>query len=93
MRLLLIAMLALQPATLIYMLQEDSGITLGVQIGNVIYSAEFPPQAVKPGSIHEGEQVRAEVKDGMLIVRLKNGKKMTDRVIRIQRILSHPLPD
>ena len=74
------------------MLQEDSGITLGVQMGNVIYSAEFPRQAVKPDSIHEGEQVRAEVKHGMLTVQLGNGKKATARVIRIQRILSRPLP-
>ena len=93
MRFLLIAMLALQSATLIYMLQEDSGITLGVQIGNVIYSAEFPQRTVKPDSVHEGEQVWAEVKNGMLTVRLKNGKKATARVIRIQRILAHPLPD
>ena len=90
MHLLLIAILAFQAATVVDV-DTNSQVTLGGANGR----CEQPsfPHELKPDSMPEGEHVRAEVKHGMLTVQLKNGKKATARVIRIQRILSHPLPD
>ena len=78
---------------LIYVLQQDSGITLGVQVGNVIYSAEFPRRALKGENLLEGSQIQAEVKDGKMIFHQTHGKTVTARIIWVQRSLAHPFPD
>jgi hypothetical protein len=59
MRWISIGLFVLHSATLIYVLQQDSGIKLGVQVGNVIYSAEFPRRALKPENLIEGTQIHA----------------------------------
>ena len=92
MRLLLIAIPALQAATVVDV-ETNSQVTSAQQMGDVIYTAEFSPSALKPGSIHEGERVRAGVKHGMLTVQLKNGKKATARIIRYSEFLVRPFPD
>ena len=91
MRCFVIAVLALRAAT-DFDVYVDSRVTLALQIGDVIYTAEFSPHELNPDSIHEGEQVRAEVKHGRMTVQLKNGKRATARIIRVQRTLVHPLP-
>jgi hypothetical protein len=92
MRWISIGLFVLRSATLIYVLQQDSGITLGVQVGNVIYSAEFPRRALKQENLVEGSQIQAEVKDGKMTIRLRE-RKISGRVIQVQRVLVHPLPD
>jgi hypothetical protein len=47
MRWISIGLLALRSVTLIYVLQQDAKIMLGIQVGNVIYSAEFPRRALR----------------------------------------------
>jgi hypothetical protein len=89
---LLALMLALQPATLIDV-QKDDSIVLALQFGDVIYTAEFSPQALKPDSLVEAERVEAEVKHGKVKVGHKDGKTVSGHLIRIQRTLIHPLPD
>ena len=91
MRCFIIAVLALQAATVIDV-EVDSRITLALQIGDVIYTAEFSPRSLNPDCIQEGEQVRGEVKHGKITVECKNGKRATARVIRVQRTLIHPHP-
>ena len=85
----LIAFLAFQSATVIYVL-HDSWTIVGVQIGDVIYTAEFSAQ--EAGSFIDGERVQAEVKDKKLTVKRKSGKRVSARVIQVQRILIRPLP-
>jgi hypothetical protein len=93
MRWISIALLALHTATLIYVLQKDSGITVGVEIGNVICAAEFPTQALRSESLREGAQMHVEMKRGKLRVRRKDGKTVTAPIIWVQRTLAHPLPE
>ncbi len=90
---LLVAVLALHSAILIYVLQQDSGITLGVQVGNVIYAAEFPRRALKQENLVEGSQIQAKVKDGEMTVQRKDGKTVTARIVWVQRTLVHPYPN
>lgn len=92
MRSLLVALLALQPATVVYVMQYDAQVNVGVQIGDVIYSAEFPRRVLKPENLIEGGQVQAEVKGGQLTVQLGNGRKATARITQEQRIHPHPAP-
>jgi hypothetical protein len=86
---LLPVLLALQVATVVD-LYKNSETIVSVQIGNVIYSAEFPPAALKADSFSVGDRVRADVKNGRMTVKRKDGKKVTAPVIQIQRILVHP---
>ena len=91
MRCFVIAFVVLQAATVIDV-EIDSRVTLVLQIGDVIYAAEFSPRSLNPDGIQESEQVQADVKHGKMTVQLKNGKRATARVIRIQRTLGHPHP-
>jgi len=93
MRWISIGLLALHTATLVYVLQQDSEITLGVQVGNVIYSAEFPRRKLRGETLLERSQMQAEVKNGKLTIRLRDRKTVSARVIQVQRVLVHPLPD
>jgi len=93
MRWISIGLLAVHTATLIYVLQQDSEITLGVQVGNVIYSAEFSRRTLKQEFLVEGSQIRAQVKDDKITIRLRNRKTVSGRVIQVQRELVHPLCD
>ena len=90
MRFLWIAFLALQPATVIDVC-SNSQVTLAVQIGDVLYTAEFSRHDLKPESIHEGDRVQAEVKGHKLIVKIRQGKKITAPIIRVQRTIVHPI--
>jgi hypothetical protein len=64
----LLVLLALQSATVIDV-QSNSEVTLAVQIGDVVYTAEFSRHDLKPDSIHEGDHMQAEVKDHKLTVK------------------------
>jgi hypothetical protein len=86
---LLALLLALQPATVIDV-QGNHEVSLALQMGNLIYTAEFSRRALKPGSFTEGEQTTAEVKDGKMMVKRKDGKVVAGRVIWEQRVLVHP---
>jgi hypothetical protein len=88
---LLMVLLAFQTATVIDVYGQ-SCVTLAVQLGNTIYTAEFSRRELGPNSFQEGEKVRAETKDGKLIIQRKDGKVVSSRIIRIQIILAHPLP-
>ena len=92
MRCLLIAVLAFHSATVI-LLQENSDTILAVQIGDTLYAAEFSKRDLKPDSFKDGDHVKAEVKDGNLIVKLKNGKRVSARVHWVQRLIIRPLPE
>jgi hypothetical protein len=82
---------ALQSAIVIDV-QANHEVMLALQMGDVIYTAEFSRHALKPGSLIEGEHVRTEVKDGKMRVERKDGKIVSGRVIWEQRILVHPIP-
>jgi hypothetical protein len=91
MHLLFTVVLALQSATVIDV-QGNHEVTLALQMGDVIYTAEFSKRALKPGSFNEGEQAIAEVKDGRMLVKRKDGKIVSGRLIWEQRVLVHPHP-
>jgi hypothetical protein len=88
-RFLWIAFLALQSATVIDV-QSNSEVTLALQIGDVVYTAEFSLHDLNPETIHEGDHERAKVKDHKLTVKRKNSKMATARIIRQQRIFVRP---
>jgi hypothetical protein len=92
MRWISIGLLALHTATLVYVLQQDSEITLGVQVENEIYSAEFPRCALEQEKLIEGSQIKAEVKRAKLRVQLKDGTTVTTPIIWVQRTIAPPLP-
>jgi len=70
---LLPLLLVLQSATVIDV-QSNHDVTLGLQMGDVIYTAEFSRHALKPESLIEGDHVGAEVRDGKMRVKRKDGK-------------------
>jgi hypothetical protein len=84
-------LLALQSATVVGV-QGNHEVTLAVQVGDVIYTAEFSRHALKPESLIEGDHVGAEVRDGKMRVKRKDGKTVSGRVIWEQRVLVHPHP-
>lgn len=84
-------LLALQSATVIDM-QGNHEVTLALQVGDVIYTAEFSRHALKPDSFVEGDRLTAEVRDGKMRVKRKDGKTVSGRVIWEQRLLVHPHP-
>ena len=90
-RVLLAAALVLQAATVIDV-QANHTVTLRLQFGDTVYSAEFSWRDLKPGSLTEGDRVQAEVKRGHMIVQRKDGRRMSGRVFQVQRVLIHPLP-
>lgn len=84
-------LLALQPATVIAVLNNHE-IMLAVQVRDVVYTAEFSQRALMPDSFVDGDRVEAEVRDGKMVVKRKDGKVVTGRVIWEQRVLVHPHP-
>jgi ribosomal protein L14 len=84
-------LLALQSATVIDV-QGNHEVTLALQVGDVIYTAEFSRHALKPESFIEGDHVAAEVTDGKMKIKRKDGKSVSGRVIWEQRVLVHPHP-
>ena len=92
MRFLLAALLALQSATVIDV-QANHKVTLALQVGDTIYTAGFSRRALKPDSLKEGDRVQAEVEGGHMTVQRKDGRKVSGRVIQVQRVLIHPLPE
>ena len=84
-------LLVFQSATVIDV-QGNHEVTLAIQMGDIIYTAEFSRHALKPGSFIEGEHVGAEVRDGKVRVKRKDGKTVSGRVIWEQRVLVHPHP-
>jgi hypothetical protein len=90
MHVLLTAVLALQAATVINV-QANHTVTLRLQFGETIYSAEFSTRDLNPESLKEGDRVRAEVKGTKITVQRKDGTRVSGRVFQIQRVLIHPL--
>jgi hypothetical protein len=91
MHVLLTAVLALQAATVIDM-QANHTVTLALQFGDTICTAEFSLRDLKADSLKEGDRVQAEVKGGHMTVQRKDGRRVSGRVIQVQRVLVNPLP-
>lgn len=72
--------------------QCDSRVTLALQFGDVIYTAEFSQAALKCDALSIGNQVQAEVTSNEMTLRRRDGKIVSGRVIRVQRILVYPHP-
>jgi hypothetical protein len=89
---LLAALLALQSATVIDV-QANHTVTLALQFVDTIHTAEFSPRDLKADSLKEGDRVQAEVKGGHMTVQRKDGRRVSGRVIQVQRVLIHPLPE
>ena len=85
------AVLVLQAATVIDV-QANHTVTLALQFGDTI-TAEFSPRDLKPDSLQDGDRVQAEVKGGHMTVQRKDGRRVSGRVIQVQRVLIHPLPE
>jgi len=92
MHVLLTAVLVLQAATVIAV-EANHTVTLRLQFGDAIYSAEFSTRDLKAESLKEGDRVRAEVKGAKMTVQRKDGRKVSGRVFQVQRVLIHPLPE
>jgi hypothetical protein len=91
MHLLFAVVLTLQSATVIAVL-DNHEVMLGLQMGDVIYTPEFSRHVLKPDSFIEGDHVAAEVRDGKMKIKRKDGKTVSGRVIWEQRVLVHPHP-
>ena len=85
-------LLAFHSATVI-VVQANDMVTLALQFGDTVYTAEFSKRDVKPDTLKDGDHVQAEVKNGKLIVKLRNGKRVSARVHWVQRVIIHPLPE
>ena len=81
---LLAAVLSLQAATVIDV-QANHTVTLALQFGDTIYTAEFSRRDLKADSLKEGDRVQAEVKGGHVTVQRKDGRRVSGRVIQVQR--------
>ena len=92
MHVLLATVLALQAATVIDV-QANRRVTLALQFGDTIYTAEFSSRDLKPDNLKEGDSVQAEVKGGHMTVRRKAGRRVSGRVIQVERVLVHPIPE
>lgn len=86
-----LVLLVLHAATVI-VLQENSETILAVQIGDTVYTAGFSKRDIKPDTLKDGDHVQAELKDGKLIVKQRNGRRVSARVHWIQHVIIHPLP-
>ena len=91
MHVLLAAAVVLQAATVIDV-QANHTVTLRLQFGDTVYSAEFSSRDLKPDNVKEGDRVQAEVKRGHMTVQRKDGRRVSGRVFQVQRVLIHPLP-
>jgi Ethanolamine utilization protein EutJ (predicted chaperonin) len=80
-------LLALQSATVVDV-QGNHEVTLAVQVGDVIYTAEFSRHALKPESLIEGDHIAVEVRDGKMKIKRKDGKTVSGHVSWEQRVLS-----
>jgi len=89
---LLAAVLVLHTATVIDV-QANHTVTLALQFGDTIYTAEFSSRDLKPDSLKDGDHVQAEVKGGHMTVQRKDGRRVSGRVIQVQRVLIHPLAE
>ena len=93
MHFLLVAVLALQAATVIDVQHADHCITLAHRFGDTIYTAEFSLRDLRPDSFKDAERVQAEVKGGRMTVQCKDGRGVSGRVIQVERVLVHPIPE
>ena len=87
-----VVLLALHSATVIAVLTNDT-VTLAVQLEETVYTAEFSKSDLKPDTPKDGDRVQAEVKNGKLIVKLKNGKIVNAPVHWVQRTIINPPPE
>ena len=87
-----VVLLALHAATVVAVV-TNAMVTLAVQLDETVYTAEFSKRDLKADTLKEGDQVQAEVKDGNLIVKLKNGKRVSALVHWVQRTILDPLPE
>ena len=87
-----VVLLAPHSATVVAVLANDT-VTLAVQLEETVYTAEFSKSDLKPDSFKDGDHVQAEVKEGKLIVKLRNGKRVSAPVHWVQRSIIHPLPE
>jgi len=78
MHVLLAAVLALQAATVIDV-QANHAVTLALQFGDTIYTAEFSRRDLKAHSLNEWDRVQAEVKGGRMTVQRKGGRRVLVR--------------
>lgn len=58
-----------------------------MQIGDTLYTAEFPKSDLKSDKLKDGEHVQAEVKNGKLTIRFDNGNRVVARVRWIQKTI------
>jgi hypothetical protein len=84
-------LLVLHSATVIAVL-ENHEVMLALQIGDIIYTAEFSHHALNPGSFTDGEHIAAEIRNGKMRVKRKDGKVVAGHLIWEQRVLVHPIP-
>lgn len=82
--------LALHSAIVVAVLANDT-VMLAVQLGDTVYTAEFPKSDLKPDGFKDGDYRQAEVKPGNLIIKLRNGKRVKARVHWVQH--DHPSVD
>lgn len=74
-------------------MQGNHEVTLALQVvGDVTYTSEFSRHALRPESLIEGDHVLAEVRDGKMRVKRKDGKIVAGRVMWEQRVFVHPHP-
>lgn len=87
-----VVLLALHFATVAAVL-ANAKVALALQLGDTVYTPEFSRRDLQPDTFKDGDHVQAEVKNGNLIVKLKNGKRVSARVHWIQHVLIHPPPE
>lgn len=58
-----------------------------------VYTAHFSKRDLKPDTLKDGDHVQAELKNGNLIVKLKNEKRVSAPIHRVQHVVIHPLPE
>ena len=64
-----------------------------MQIGDTLYTAEFPKSDLKPDTLQDMDRVQAKVKNGKLTIRFDNGKRVSASVRWVQLVIIHPLPE
>lgn len=88
---LLTLLLALQPATVLAVL-DNQEVLLALRMGDVIYTAEFSRDVLGRDTFIDGDRVGAEVTGGKMRVKRKDGKIVSGRLMWEQRVLVHPIP-
>ena len=70
---------------------RDEIFTLAVEIGDMIYSADFRvSRRLKSADFNVGERVQATVENGKITVRRRDGKTATGKIIGRERIVLRP---